>query len=186
MRRRDLLARVVAAGPPLLAGCLGGDGSPTPTGTRTDTPTDTPTDTATDATDTPSPGTPTHTQSETPTRTPSETPTPTATPAAVAEVQATGSNTFDPVRVSVEPGDTVRWTNTTSGTYDSHTIVSAQFTDGAADWSMDVDLDGGEQVARTFDEAGIYEYFCDIHGEFQMCGVVLVGDVSLSADLPCE
>lgn len=186
MDRRALLARVAAAGPPLLAGCLGGGETPTDTGTDTATDTDAPGTTPTDtATPTPTETTDGTTPTDTPTGT--ATGTPTATPAGEETVvKATGSDTFEPVRVSVPPGSTVTWKNTTSGTYDSHTVTAEQFHDVAEDWSMAARFQGGEKVSHTFDSAGIYEYYCSIHGETVMCGVVLVGDVSLDKDLPCE
>lgn len=91
--------------------------------------------------------------------------------------------TFDPERVSVEPGTTVRWVNQDSY---GHDVTAAKFHDSAADWSFSETLGGGESTTYTFEDAGIYEYYCTIHGESNMCGVVLVGDVTLDQDLPCE
>lgn len=122
----------------------------------------------------------TDTQAETPTAT--ESPTPTSE----ALVKATGDNEFNPTRVSIAPGGTVTWENTSSGTYDDHTVTSAQFHDKAEQWSMDQQFSGGETVSHTFDAKGVYEYYCTIHGQDTMCGAVLVGDVSLEKDLPCE
>lgn len=94
------------------------------------------------------------------------------------------SSTFDPMRMSVEPGTEVTWQNEDSYT---HTVDSEQFHDKAADWSKSsrMSANGGE-TSHTFEEAGVYEYYCTVHGKEKMCGVVLVGDVSLDASLPCE
>lgn len=94
------------------------------------------------------------------------------------------NTTFDPVRASVTPGTTVVWENQDAF---EHTVVSAQFHDAAASWSFDANLTGGGGTAEyTFESAGVYEYYCDVHGKSTMCGVVLVGDAALDAALPCE
>ncbi|MXR19514.1 cupredoxin domain-containing protein [Halobacterium bonnevillei] len=94
------------------------------------------------------------------------------------------NTSFDPIRLEVDPGATVVWNNEDSV---PHTVVSTEFTDQATTWEYDKRMTasggGGE---FTFEEEGVYEYFCDIHGESSMCGAILVGDVSLDASLPCE
>ncbi|MFB6169059.1 MAG: plastocyanin/azurin family copper-binding protein, partial [Haloferacaceae archaeon] len=68
-----------------------------------------------------------------------------------------------------------------------HDVKSATFHDTAAAWDYESsDLGQGDTATHTFDEAGVYEYYCTIHGRNTMCGAVLVGDVSLDATLPCE
>lgn len=101
-----------------------------------------------------------------------------------ADATVTAVNTsFDPVRLEAEPGATVEWVNEDSF---AHDVTSAQFHDKAASWDIAKDLPAGATVSNTFDSEGIYEYTCKIHGQSTMCGVVLVGDVSLDASLPCE
>ncbi len=90
---------------------------------------------------------------------------------------------FEPVKASVAPGTEVRWTNQDSF---AHTITSTQFHDTAAEWEFDREVSAGETASYTFDESGIYEYYCTIHGKGSMCGAVLVGDVALDEELPCE
>lgn len=91
---------------------------------------------------------------------------------------------FTPMRLSVEPGTTVTWTNRDGYTHD---VQSAQFHDTAASWDFySGELSQGATAEHTFDSEGIYEYYCTIHGKSTMCGVVLVGDVSLDKRLPCE
>ncbi|MFB6303146.1 MAG: plastocyanin/azurin family copper-binding protein [Haloferacaceae archaeon] len=91
---------------------------------------------------------------------------------------------FDPVRLSVAPGTTVEWINRDGY---AHDVTSAQFHDTATSWDYESgDLGQGETATHTFEESGVYEYYCTIHGETRMCGAVLVGDVSLDKDLPCE
>lgn len=91
---------------------------------------------------------------------------------------------FTPMRLSVEPGTTVTWTNRDGFTHD---VQSAQFHDNAASWDFySGELSQGATAEHTFESEGIYEYYCTIHGKSTMCGVVLVGDVSLDKRLPCE
>ena len=91
--------------------------------------------------------------------------------------------TFEPVKKAVEPGTTVVWRNTGSA---DHDVTSVQFHDTAEKWSFSTQtLRSDDSVVYAFDEEGIYEYFCSLHGE-EMCGAILVGDVSLDAALPCE
>lgn len=91
---------------------------------------------------------------------------------------------YDPMRFSVSPGTTVEWTN-----YDSapHDVVNDQFHDEATAWEFSsATLSQGDSTTHTFDSEGVYEYYCSIHGAESMCGVVLVGDVTLDQSLPCE
>jgi plastocyanin len=90
---------------------------------------------------------------------------------------------FKPMQASVEPGTTVEWVNQDSF---GHDVTSAQFHDAATQWDFASDVSPGGSVTYTFDSEGVYEYYCTIHGKDSMCGVVLVGDVSLDEELPCE
>lgn len=166
--RRDLLAALAAA----LAGCAGGDDAAT-----TASPTPEPTPTAADS------PTPTATDSPTPTPSPTASPSPTVTPWNTARVDLQYSS-YTPIRLEVDPETTVVWTN-----YDgyAHDVQSARFHDQAEEWSYySGTFSEGESVSHRFESEGVYEYYCTIHGKSTMCGAVLVGDVSLDADLPCE
>lgn len=91
---------------------------------------------------------------------------------------------FLPQKPEVDPGARVKWVN--SHVID-HRVQSAAFTAAMADWSFDSGtLRDGDAVASTFEEPGLYGFFCGAHGEEQNCGVVVVGDVSLEEPLPCE
>lgn len=91
---------------------------------------------------------------------------------------------FSPLRAAVEPGTTVEWVN--RDPY-GHDVVSGTFHAVAATWSSRSGrLGPGETVTYTFEEPGVYEYYCSIHGRTAMCGAVLVGDVTLDERLPCE
>lgn len=126
--------------------------------------------------------------------TPEATPSPTATMTASAPQRTVAGEVdltieilnfrFLPQKPKVEPGTRVKWVN---NHVIDHTVRSATFADGFADWEFDSGLlREGDAVAHTFDAAGIYGYFCGEHGEDENCGVVLVGDVALGEALPCE
>lgn len=125
------------------------------------------------------PGTGTETQTET---SPSDDQTGTAGDQAGTTVEMVDTS-FDPVRVSVAPGTAVEWVNRDGF---QHDVTATQFHDAAASWNFSETVSGSDSTSYTFDEAGVYEYYCSIHGEGAMCGVVLVGDASLDSALPCE
>lgn len=105
----------------------------------------------------------------------------TATATATVEMENTA---FVPNRLSIDPGTTVEWVNRDRF---GHDVQSAQFHDTAASWDHYSGTLGEDDTTEyTFESAGVYEYYCTIHGENTMCGAVLVGDVSLDQSLPCE
>ncbi|MFB6173700.1 MAG: plastocyanin/azurin family copper-binding protein [Halobacteriales archaeon] len=191
--RRDFLATVAGGLAVALAGCGGRGGE---TGGATDTeaePTTASMETTaasmettaasmeTTAAESPR-STRTPTPTATPTRTPTETPTP--TPGSASASVAVPGFEFSPIRLEVEPGTTVGWTNEHSV---GHNVVSDQFHDKAAAWDFEsATLAQGETTTYTFEESGVYEYYCSIHGAETMSGAVLVGDVSLTQTLPSE
>ena len=74
--------------------------------------------------------------------------------------------------VRIQPGQTVEWTNE----------GAAPHTATADDGSWDSgDLPPGATFSRTFEEPGIYAYYCRYHGSpgVGMIGTVAVGDVPL-------
>lgn len=90
---------------------------------------------------------------------------------------------FNPIRKDVQPETTVVWRNLGSA---SHVVDSVQFHGKADEWQFRTQtLRPGDSAVYAFDESGIYEYYCRLYGK-EMCGVILVGDVSLSDSLPCE
>lgn len=159
MQRRRFLAAAATA-TPFLAGCTGGDGGG-------------------DGGDGDGGGEPTTTATPTPT------PEPTEAEPADAEVQIELFR-FGPQKTKIEPGQTVRWVNTQVAS--EHTVKSAQFTDDATAWDFESEpFATDESVTYTFEEKGIYTYFCGLHGEEQNCAVVLVGGTSYEAEnLPCN
>lgn len=88
-----------------------------------------------------------------------------------------------PPTLSVTPGTTVTWYNTDS---EGHRIRSTTFSAVGTDWSFDSGtLSPGERVDHTFEKPGAYEYYGVDPGVDQLCGVVLVGEVTYDATLPC-
>lgn len=170
--RRRLLAALAGSSTLALAGCTESTGDED----TTDTPTEgemesTPTNTSGGMETTASP-------------TATEGGEMTATPTESEPVVRIPGFEYDPLRLSVEPGTTVEWVNESST---GHDVVSATFHDKAADWSFESDTFGGnESITYTFQEEGVYEYYCSIHGQSSMSGAILVGDVSLDQQLPSE
>lgn len=93
------------------------------------------------------------------------------------------NTTFQTLKAEVETGATVKWVNNDGF---AHTVTSAQFHDTAKSWSFDKRVSGGGSETRTFEERGVYEYTCTIHGKSTMCGAVLVGGATLEKSLPCS
>ncbi|HEX6417349.1 MAG TPA: plastocyanin/azurin family copper-binding protein [Acidimicrobiales bacterium] len=90
---------------------------------------------------------------------------------AEVDVQAL-DNTFRPQNVQVRPGTEVTWTNV--GRND-HDVLPAE---GDA-WGVEVEgFSPGDVYSHTFDEPGVYHYYCSIHGTSTagMIGAVVVED----------
>ena len=93
---------------------------------------------------------------------------------ALAGVDATirGSGTsWNPTRVTIGTGGTVRW-RSTSGT---HTVTAY-----GGGWSKDTRIESGESTRKTFNSTGTYKFVCTLHGNVSggtctgMCGRVRV------------
>ena len=93
------------------------------------------------------------------------------------------ASSFQPRTARTDTGSTITWSNEGST---NHTVNAGTLTDDGADWSFTSGtLEAGQTATRTFDDEGAFEYYCMVHGKATMCGVVVVGDASYSADLPC-
>jgi plastocyanin len=90
-----------------------------------------------------------------------------------SEVQVSAlDNTFRVPNIEVEPGTTVVWEN--KGRND-HDVLPVS---GDA-WGVQPDAFApGDVYSTTFDEPGVYRYYCSIHGttEEGMVGAVVVSD----------
>jgi plastocyanin len=88
-----------------------------------------------------------------------------------AEVTAL-DNTFRAADIEVHPGTTVTWEN--KGRND-HDVLPVE---GGA-WGVEVEgFRPGDVYSTTFDEPGVYRYYCSIHGTTDegMVGTVVVAD----------
>ncbi len=89
---------------------------------------------------------------------------------------------FKPAKASVETGATVEWVNNDGF---EHDVTATQFSDAGTEWNFSETLAGGGRTTYSFDQAGVYHYYCTIHGEGTMCGAILVGGATLEDTLPC-
>jgi plastocyanin len=81
-------------------------------------------------------------------------------------------NSFMPENIQVRAGTEVVWTNKGRNEHD------ALHVDGG-DWGVEVDdFQPGDVYSHTFDEPGVYRYYCSIHGSTDagMIGTVVVTD----------
>lgn len=88
--------------------------------------------------------------------------------AATHEVVQSGL-AFDPAALEIAAGDTVHWTWSTG----THTVTSG--TPCTADGLFNAPLDSSNpEFSFTFNDPGIYDYFCNFHCAFGMTAVVTV------------
>lgn len=73
---------------------------------------------------------------------------------------------FQPSVTYIEPGDTVTWRN---DDILGHTVTGAN-----GSWGDEMDLTEGESVSFTFEDEGVFPYYCAYHPS--MVGAVVVGD----------
>jgi plastocyanin len=103
---------------------------------------------------------------------------PTAGPAG-AKVEANypvtvRNNVFDPATRTINPGDTVTWTNIEG----DHNV---KFVDGLFEMPANTEFPPW-MVSRTFSNPGSYAYYCELHGSAQ--GVGMAGTVIVNAAAP--
>lgn len=94
-----------------------------------------------------------------------------------SQVSMTGSQ-FDPRNIHVDVGTTVTWTN--DATHE-HTVTSA-----SDNWSFDERVPGGDAVEHAFEESGVYDVYCTIHGSSDLSGMSMkvgVGDATIENPL---
>ena len=121
--------------------------------------------------------------SPTPEPTPIPTPSPPPTPQPTV-VGATCSSTgghyrFAPPVVSIEVGETVRWSGASRCkqqvlAYHPDTDAPLRIPEGAASWESPV-MKQGEAFSHTFETPGVYNYY-GLYEQFGQVGVVVVGD----------
>ena len=100
-------------------------------------------------------------------------------PAAI--VHMTAANKFDPAKVTIKAGETVRWVNDAGGP--SHTVTTdpsmvqneddVEIPDGAQPFSSGV-IGPGKFFQHKFEVPGTYRYACAPHEGSKMFGEVVV------------
>ena len=83
------------------------------------------------------------------------------------EVLLTQTLTFEPNEVTIAPGTTVRWVNV-APVY--HTITP----EGHDEWIQATLQEAGETFEHTFQNAGVFPYYCDVHQDVGMVGTIIV------------
>ena len=90
---------------------------------------------------------------------------------------------FSPKILRVDPGTTVIWE---SGGANNHNVIAS---DGSwqaisSDYFEYGIITKGDQYEHTFDEPGVYEYYCPYHGTNNkgMVGTIIVGDVEYTVE----
>lgn len=91
-----------------------------------------------------------------------------AAPPALAKAAVTIKGfAFSPVTLTVDKGTVVTWTNNDSTT---HTVTSGA--NRTKDGKFDQQLSAGSEGSVTFDTAGSFDYFCQIHSSMKATVVV--------------
>lgn len=85
---------------------------------------------------------------------------------------------FVPTRVRVDEGDTVMWVNEDSQQHNIMSISGENLSSGP--------LDSGDEYEYTFSSEGVTIYIDRITGGENMSGAVIVGDATMTEDLPSE
>ena len=111
-------------------------------------------------------------------------------PEAAATVEML-DNVFEPEMVRIEPGEAVRFTNVGLVPHNAIGVDGTWSTGLTAGDASDGLMDPGEELVVTFDEPGVYDYFCSLHaaadGSSGMVGTILVGtDEAETADASDE
>jgi plastocyanin len=110
---------------------------------------------------------------------------------AVAEVTVEMlDNVFDPEVVRIESGESVRFANVGLVPHNAIGVGRDWSTGLTAGVAVDGLMDPGDETVVTFDEPGVYDYFCSLHaaadGSSGMIGTILVGVDDAAAVAPDE
>ena len=91
-------------------------------------------------------------------------------PAAETHDVSMTASTFSPATITINEGDTIRWTNNDIRT---HTSISG--TNGVPDgiWNSG-DVAIGATYEKVFNAAGTYPYYCHYHFAMGMTGTITV------------
>jgi plastocyanin len=98
-----------------------------------------------------------------------------AAPRGASTVNVTIQNfAFAPATVTIDPGDTVHWTNLDGASHSAITVTPGFIT---------AVLSQNQSTTTTFDRPGTYDYICGVHGA-SMRGTVVVRGVVLATPSP--
>lgn len=92
-----------------------------------------------------------------------------------------GELVFNPDRLRIEPGETVRWVveatghSTTAYHPQNHPLYRSRIPEGAQAWDSGVLFNKGDSFEHTFTVEGVYHYYCIPHEGAGMVGAILVG-----------
>jgi len=90
-------------------------------------------------------------------------------PDGATQITLTGSLTFSPADVTIDPGTTVRWVN---GTSIFHTVTPVNLQQQGI-WARTTTSNSGTVLSHTFTVSGqVYNYFCEVHAG--MTGIIRV------------
>ena len=95
--------------------------------------------------------------------------------AATVEVKMGADNgmlAFQPAKVTIKAGDTVKWVNNKLAPH--NVVFDSSDPDAAAHSHKDLSFAPGESFEVTFDKAGTYNYYCEPHRGAGMNGTVVV------------
>jgi plastocyanin len=103
-------------------------------------------------------------------------------------VEIIEGNQFSPAEITIAPGDTVTWVNTTDQVHTSSADPeiatdqnNVQLPEGAEPWHSG-NIESGEEYSVTLDVPGMYVYFCYPHQDDGMIGVIIVEDETEDVD----
>lgn len=89
-----------------------------------------------------------------------------------------GDTQFDPRNIHADVGAAVTWINEDET---RHTVTAT-----SDNWEKDNDVAGGEETAHTFDEHGVYDVYCSVHGDADLSGMSMkvgIGDATINSPL---
>ncbi len=96
-------------------------------------------------------------------------------------INSAGSeNFFEPDRLVIQPGDTVKWVNESG----AHTVTAfhpdnarpLRIPEGATNFDSGIMAEASLTFELTFTEPGVYDYLCLPHEFFGMVGTIVVGE----------
>jgi|GEM_PF-3528005 len=85
---------------------------------------------------------------------------------------------FDPRNIHADTDSTVTWINEDET---RHTVTAA-----SDNWEKDSEIAGGAVTTHTFEESGVYDVYCAVHGDADLSGMsmkVSIGDATIENPL---